>query len=122
MRRSRLRWACAWARSAKAPTSCTPALVVADLVKERPVNSARIMAVRQADAAVDVRPNAGGAFAAIGQINHAPAKSGRKALFDALQTLGVNGWANGDLSRVEAAPGEAFADEPLQTAAKANGA
>jgi hypothetical protein len=95
---------------------CTPQMVIDTVFADRTVNPGDQYAlpVSAAQVPCPATPAAADSFAQIAQVNDPATAAERSALFDALTLLGVSGWTNDPLPLMAAAPGQDFADEPLE--------
>ena len=79
----------------------------------------RRLPLSQTESPVDQAPRPANTYAALAHVADDAVVRRRTAVFAALQALGVEPWTNEPLARMAAAPGEAFADEPLEAATAA---
>ncbi len=97
-------------------TNCTPEMVIDDVFRDRVINredAYRLPLSRDRKPSGNV-PAEAPSFADIARIAEPAVKTRRIAVFEALQRLGANGWTNEEMSGMAAAPGLAFADEPME--------
>jgi hypothetical protein len=95
--------------------NCTPEMSIADVFQELSEVTGP-MAISPSATPTAKAPIASDSFADLGAIGNQPQANRRAALFTALQALGVDPQTDGDLSAMAAAPGLAFADEPMEVA------
>ena len=98
--------------------NCTPEMVVDQIFDDRTVNKDdqnRLPLSQTAQPSTAV-PAPADSFTDMAHVNDPATVEKRGALFAALQGLDINGWTNAPLPQMAAAPGGAFADEPLEGA------